>query len=159
MDIPVDLKNALEAGNCVLFVGAGMGHNMVDGESNHIPDGKGLAQLIAEKFSLPKSGDYSLTDVSTFVELHKNGRRDLINYIRMILQDASPDDYMKWIPTVKWRAIYTTNYDRTIQKAYDNCEKPVQEYTTITHISEYDDFDYNKDCILYTYDDANDQIS
>ena len=25
MDIPVDLKNALESGVCVLFVGAGMG--------------------------------------------------------------------------------------------------------------------------------------
>lgn len=144
MDIPIDLKNALEAGDCVLFVGAGMGYNMVDGTNSQIPDGKMLAQLIAEKFSLPKSDEYSLTDVSTFVEIRKNGRRDLINYIRTILQDASPDDYMQWIPAVKWRAIYTTNYDRTIQKAYDNCEKPVQEYTTITHISEYDDFDHNQ---------------
>ena len=144
MDIPVDLKNALETGDCVLFVGAGMGYNMVDGENNQIPDGKLLAQLIAEKFSLPKSEEYSLNDVSSFVEIRKNGRRDLINYIRTILQDASPDNYMQWIPTIKWRAIYTTNYDRTIQKAYDNCEKPMQEYTTITHISEYDDFDHNK---------------
>lgn len=144
MDIPVDLKNALETGNCVLFVGAGIGYNMVDCDGNPIPDGKALARLIAGKFSLPESAEYSLTDVSTFVEIRKNGRKDLINFLRTTLQEASPDDYMQWIPTIKWRAIYTTNYDRAIQKAYDNCSRPMQEYTTITHISEYDDFEHNK---------------
>lgn len=144
VDIPIDLKNALEAGDCVLFVGAGMGFNMVDNENKQIPDGAMLAQLIAEKFSLPELDKYSLIEVSTFIEIQKNGRKDLINYLRTILQGASPDNYMQWIPTVKWRAIYTTNYDKAIQKAYDNCKKPVQEYVTITHISEYDDFDYHK---------------
>lgn len=141
MDIPIDLKIALETGNCVLFVGAGMGYNMIDSDDNCMPDGKKLAKMIADNFSLPNSEEYSLTDVASYVEIKKNGRKDLTNYIRSILVHAMPDVSMKWIPSIRWKAIYTTNYDETIQKAYDACKAPAQEYKTITHITEYDDFD------------------
>jgi tetratricopeptide (TPR) repeat protein len=141
MDISTDLKIALETGSCVLFVGAGMGYNMLDTEGNCMPDGKGLAKMIACKFSLPDVEEYSLADVASYVAIKKNGRKELTSYIRSVLANALPDDSMKWIPTVRWKAIYTTNYDNTIQKAYDSCEIPAQEYKTITHITEYDDFD------------------
>jgi len=141
MVIPVDLKIALETGNCVLFIGAGMGYNMLDNEGNCIPDGKKLAKMIAGKFSLPDTEEYSLTDVASYVAIKKNGRKELTSYIRNVLVDALPDNSMKWIPMVRWKAIYTTNYDNTIQKAYDSCESPAQGYKTITHITEYDDFD------------------
>ncbi|WP_312645164.1 SIR2 family protein [Hydrogenoanaerobacterium sp.] len=106
-----------------------------------MPDGKKLAKMIADNFLLPDVEEYSLTDVASYVEIKKNGRKELTNYIRRILADAIPDDSMKWIPSIRWKAIYTTNYDDTIQKAYNACKAPAQEYKTITHITEYDDFD------------------
>lgn len=39
---------------------------------------------------------------------------------------------MMWIPSIKWRAIFTTNYDNSIQKAFDSHESPLQNYITIT---------------------------
>lgn len=69
MDIPVDLKNAIETGECVLFVGAGMGYNMVDEDGNQIPDSKELAQMIAEKFSVPKLEEYSLIDLDIHITI------------------------------------------------------------------------------------------
>ena len=141
MNIPYDLKQALETGNGVLFVGAGMGYNMIDSEGNHIPDGPKLAEAIARRFALPINGNYDLAKTAEYVVIQKKGRTELDVYIKGILETAYPDDSMKWIPTIKWKAIFTTNYDDCIQKAYDESTNPVQNYVTITHLSGF------RDCI------------
>lgn len=43
MSIPFDLKQILETGNAILFVGAGMGYNMTDENGDTAPDGANLA--------------------------------------------------------------------------------------------------------------------
>lgn len=132
MDIPFPLKQALENGSCVLFIGAGMGYHMLDPEGNTIPDATRLAKMLAEKFDVPTSGDYDLAKISQYVEVKKKGRQELVAFIQGCLAQATPDKYMMWIPSIKWRAIFTTNYDNTIQKAFDLHESPIQNYVTIT---------------------------
>lgn len=76
MDIPFPLKQALENGTCVLFVGAGMGFHMTDGEGNTIPDATRLAKLLAEKFEVPSNGNYDLTKISQYVEVKKREEKN-----------------------------------------------------------------------------------
>ena len=140
MNIPYDLRQALETGNGVLFIGAGMGYNMVDSENNKIPDGTGLAQAIATRFSVPVDGSHDLAKIAEYVVIQKKGRTELKIFVKGILDSAHPDEYMKWIPTIKWKVIFTTNYDNCIQKAYDECANPVQNYITITHLSGFRDY-------------------
>ncbi|MGG4399800.1 SIR2 family protein [Paenibacillus amylolyticus] len=132
MKIPFPLKQALENGSCVLFIGAGLGYHMYDTNGNPIPDATKLAELLGDKFNVPSDGKHDLMKISQYVEVIKKGRTELVSFIQECLVDATPDQYMMWIPTIKWRAIFTTNYDSTIQQAYNLHEAPRQEYVTIT---------------------------
>ncbi|MDT3429204.1 tetratricopeptide (TPR) repeat protein [Paenibacillus forsythiae] len=143
MDISFPLKQALENGSCVLFVGAGMGYHMFDQNGQNIPDAKKLAQNLAGKFDVPVSGDYDLAKISQYIEMKKKGRKELLAYIQECLAEATPDQYMMWIPSVKWKAIFTTNYDNSIQKAYNSHESPIQDYVTITRSTGIKHFNTN----------------
>ena len=63
IDIPLGLKHAVESGECVLFLGAGMGHYLLDSTGKPAPDGKTLAKELAENFSIEAKGDYSLSKI------------------------------------------------------------------------------------------------
>lgn len=133
MDLPFTLRQALENGSCVLFVGAGMGHYMVDSNGDHIPDGIGLAKRLADKFNVPVSdGKYDLAKISQYIEVKNKGRKELIAFIKESLAEANPDENMMWIPSIQWKAIFTTNYDNVIQLAYDRYPTPTQNYVTIS---------------------------
>ena len=140
MDLPFNLKQALESGSCVLFIGAGMGHYMVDANGEHIPDGMGLAKRLAETFKVPiTDGNYDLAKISQYIE-GKKGRKELIAFIKTCLSEAYPDENMMWIPSLQWKAIFTTNYDNVIQLAYDKCVTPTQKYVTISRSTGIRDF-------------------
>ncbi len=165
MNIPPDLQNAIETGNCVLFIGAGLGFNTVCDDGKPMPDSKMLAEGLSKKFKLPNGTENSLIEAATYIDVKLNERQQMIDYIRGLLKSAVPDDSMQWIPTVKWKAIYTTNYDNTIEKAYDLCANPIQQCRTVTHVSEYEEENDNlfvpiihlHGC-LFTGDDINNII-
>jgi tetratricopeptide (TPR) repeat protein len=140
MPIPFNLQQALETGTAILFVGAGMGHNMIDEEGNTIPDGAKLAERIADYFSVPVDDKYDLERISQYVVAMKKGKSELISFVKSCLSIVYPDEFMSWIPTIRWKAIFTTNYDNCIEKAYDQCSSPTQQYVTITHISGFKDY-------------------
>jgi hypothetical protein len=50
--LPLGLRQALESGDCVLFVGAGIGHHLVSPKGTTAPDGGGLADEIIRHFNL-----------------------------------------------------------------------------------------------------------
>jgi hypothetical protein len=141
MPIPFNLQQSLETGNAVLFVGAGMGYNMIDSDGNSIPDAYNLAKKNADHFSVPVTdASYDLARISQYVVSKFHGRDELMVFLKSCLLNTYPDEFMSWIPTIKWKAIFTTNYDDAIEKAYDYCKTPVQEYITITQISGFKDY-------------------
>jgi len=81
-----------------------------------------------------------LYKISQIVEI-RHGRTELETYVKNCLSDLKPDDYFNWIPTIKWKAIYTTNYDNSIQKSYDLLSKPPQSYISITYTSDLKNYD------------------
>ena len=50
-NIPLGLRQALEAGDCVIFIGAGMGFHLWRA-SQQAPDASTLAQELAEHFKI-----------------------------------------------------------------------------------------------------------
>ncbi|MMZ52496.1 hypothetical protein D1872_142640 [compost metagenome] len=150
MEIAFQLKQALENGSCVLFVGAGMGYHMFDESGANIPDATKLSKMLAEKFEVPvNENNLDLTKISQYIEVKKKGRKELIAFIQECLVQATPDEYMSWIPTIKWKAIFTTNYDNAIQKAYDRHESPKQNYVTITRSTGIRHFNSNIEVPIY----------
>lgn len=124
-DIPLGLSNSIETHSCVLFVGAGVGCHFKANAGGSAPTGRELCQLLCDKFSITYQPNCYLSQVAELIELRK-GRKELEAFISSILSGLEPDNTFKWITSVRWRAIYTTNYDNCIERAYQLCPKPLQ---------------------------------
>ena len=51
--IPLGLRHSVESGNCVLFVGAGIGHYVTGPDGKPGPDAVTLARELADYFNVP----------------------------------------------------------------------------------------------------------
>jgi len=63
MDLPLGLVSAIESGECVLFLGSGVGYNMLAPDGEHAPDGTALATALVRR------GINSLTVVGERIEV------------------------------------------------------------------------------------------
>lgn len=121
--LPLGLRQVLESGDCVLFIGAGVGDHLIKTDGSRAPDGETLARELCARYDIvPESGD--LAKVAQLVEIRKT-RVDLESFLKKRLSDLEPDDVFRWLTTFRWRAIFTTNYDRSIMRAYElNADAP-----------------------------------
>jgi tetratricopeptide (TPR) repeat protein len=140
VDIPLGLRQALEAGDCVLFIGAGVGCHLRDIEGRAAPDGPTLARELAEEFKIEANGNFDLAKISQIVEIRK-GRTELETFVKKRLCDLEPDETLQWLSTVCWRAIFTTNYDNSVDRLYALNAKPPQTPVSIASASDLVPFD------------------
>ena len=146
--LPLGLRNSLESGECVLFIGAGIGNYYKNPDGEPIPDGKGLARELANHFSIPLTGEYDLTKISKIVEIRK-GRPELIAFLKSKMLPTIPDENVQWLCSLKWKAIFTTNYDRGVQTAYELLPSPKQNPKTFSMTSDIESFDPRLDVPIY----------
>ncbi len=131
IELPLGLTTALESGHCVLFVGAGIGAHLHDEDGNPAPDGETLAQELANHFGVDTEGNNDLAKVSQIIDGRKK-RKELMAFLSDRLSNLQPDEHLQWLFSLKWGAIYTTNYDNGIQRTYEIIENPKQNCLTIT---------------------------
>ena len=124
MKLPLGLRQALETGDCVLFLGAGIGCHYSRPDGKPAPDAKGLVEDLIKHFKLGIAPT-DLARVASLVEIRKN-RAYLDEFVTKSLQKLEPDDHIKWLTTFRWRAIYTTNYDMGFERAYQLNSHPLQ---------------------------------
>ncbi len=129
-DIPLGLRSALESGECVLFVGAGIGEHLITRDGDSAPRGDQLARELVAHFRLDVTST-DLAKVARIVELRKS-RADLESYVSKRLAVVEPDVVFRWIASVRWRAIFTTNYDNGIERAYELAANPPQQCVSIS---------------------------
>lgn len=137
--IPLGLKTAIESGNCVLFIGAGIGYSMTGSDGNPVPDGASLARELAHHFRIDTEST-DLSKVSQICSLRRP-RGELDDYLRKRLANIEPNDHVKWLTTNRWRAIYTTNYDLGIERAYEHNSATLQTPVSVSVIQDLVDFD------------------
>jgi tetratricopeptide (TPR) repeat protein len=118
MDLPLALAGVLETGNAVLFIGSGIGHYMTDADGKTMPDGNELAFRLAEKLKLDVGSESSLAKVSQLAEI-RVGRARTVRAIAELFEGYEPSDDLKWLFSLTWKAIYTTNYDSYIERCYE----------------------------------------
>lgn len=141
--LPLALKQALERGNCVLFVGAGVGGHYKRSNGAPAPDGKQLCIDLVDHFKLnidPKGR--SLKDIAQLVEL-RDSRAELDSYLKKVFQDLQPDETIQWLTTFRWRAIFTTNYDMGLERAFALNTRLLQDPVPISATSNLEYIDTN----------------
>jgi len=148
VDIPLGLRQALESGDCVLFIGAGIGSHLLKGASA-TPDAKILAVDLTTDFKIDTKGSTpALPKASQIVELRK-GRAELEAYLQKRLCGVEPDEAFRWIASRRWRAIFTTNYDDGIERAYELTATPPQTPIPMAMTSDLSVFDRRFQVPLY----------
>lgn len=148
LELPLGLRQALESGDCVLFVGAGIAFHQHGPDGKQAPDGWGLAKELADFFSIEMEELKPLAKVSQIVQLRK-GRAELEACLKKRLADLTPDETLIWLSSRRWKAIFTTNYDNGIQRCYELNPQPIQTPITITRTSELVPFDTRVQVPIY----------
>jgi tetratricopeptide (TPR) repeat protein len=118
-NLPFELRQAMESGECVLFIGAGIGSSLFDKSGKSLPHASQLAAEMADFFGIDADGSTDLAKISQVVEIRKRGRKELNAFLQKRFTDVTPDEDVCWLSTRPWRAIFTTNYDNGIERAYE----------------------------------------
>lgn len=127
MDIPQNILEAVNKGQCTLFLGAGAS------KSTGAPSGEELRDLITDRFlggaswrslkvgtSLAQDWGLSLESAVSLACAQLGGRGGIEKLVKEELSKFSPSPSHLRIPWFRWRAIVTTNYDLLVEDAYKN---------------------------------------
>lgn len=117
VEIPQRLLSAIKQGKVVLFLGAGANYNCKMSNSERMPTSSKLSELISQKFNVRIASN--LSETAELVEA-TTSRLQLNSYIVELLTGAIPSEGFSLIPSFKWEAIYTTNYDLLIEDIYQH---------------------------------------
>lgn len=117
IDIPV-LCRRLNPQQTILVFGAGS--SVPSGG----PTGLELSSLLAKKFDISNGSTLPLADISTIVETQFS-RLELVNELQDRIERLGPAKGMMNLPLFDWSGIYTTNYDKVVERAYQRCGKPL----------------------------------
>jgi hypothetical protein len=116
--IEVDVLAAtLQPQKAVLVLGAGA--SIPSGA----PSGAALAAEISEELC-DRVVSTDLTEAATILQ-QTVGRREVVTALRRRLMPLKPRGGMTAIPEFDWSALYTTNYDQLLEKAYRQLDKPL----------------------------------
>jgi len=146
--LPIGLQHALESGECVLFVGAGIGKHMKADDGRTAPaSGAELAADLVKTFGIETVSN-DLSKVAEAIEGRK-GRAELETFLKKRLSGLEPDQFVKWIASLRWRAIFTTNYDIGVERAYELTATPPQTPKVISITPDIVNLDLRFDVPVY----------
>ncbi len=123
MSIPLaEAAKIILPSNTVLLFGAGAS----------IPSGAPSVQTLinhlASSFSI-EGEDYSLSEIASIVE-DGHSRRGLIDSLREKFNRLRVTGSLLNLPLYDWKSIYTTNYDRLVEQAYEAKNKELSVVTS-----------------------------
>lgn len=130
--IPDELIQAVREGRAVLFLGSGASRGATGfARGDHVPDGQGLARILAEEFLTP---EYTSLSLKRVYDLACNRRdiRTVQRFLYELFDPLQPAAFHSLIPTFSWAGLAGTNYDRVVEKAYDGQANAAQRLSVNT---------------------------
>jgi tetratricopeptide (TPR) repeat protein/cold shock CspA family protein len=125
-DLPPALLSAVLEERIILFLGAGASLGALHDDRSSVPGSEQLRDLLADKFL---GGALKNRPLAHVADICVN-ETDLIavqGFIRDIFLGFKPAPFHELLPTFRWRAIATTNYDLIVERAYDRMGDKLQE--------------------------------
>lgn len=137
MSIPELLIKKIREGRVVLFLGSGalFGASIPNKE---IPLGNGLRDLICDEFLGGDFKDETLAHASALAASVAS-LFDVQDFIKSYFDGVVPSDFHMLLPSFRWRAIFTTNYDRLVETCYEQADD--NDQTLLPLYSNNDRFD------------------
>lgn len=133
----------INTGRAILFTGAGFSFGCENIFRESPPIAKELSKLIAKKGGIDEDDDLSY--VSDYYLNYKN-RNDLLHLLKEHFTIVSSKPYHSQISSMKWKRIYTTNYDNSIEKSATDSKKVIYSLTADDNPKE---FYKKKNCCIH----------
>lgn len=126
ISIPPFLAEEAARGGVALFFGAGASRAAGHPDPKvKMPLGTGLRDILSDEFLNGDSKDRALSEVASFIELDA-GRLRVDAHIAKLMRPFIPSAGHNVLPTFRWQALYSLNYDRLIEDAYAKAGGPLQ---------------------------------
>lgn len=132
----------INTGRAILFTGAGFSFGCENIFRESPPMAKALSKLIAKKGGIDEDDDLSY--VSDYYLNYKN-RNDLLHLLKEHFTIVSSKPYHSQISSMKWKRIYTTNYDNSIEKSATDSKKVIYSLTADDNPKEF----YKKKTVVF----------
>lgn len=119
------LLDAVREQRAVLFFGSGASMGALDRNGRKMPGSAQLAREMSDRFL---SGKFAKLDLMRVAELaaSQGGRSAYNQWLHDFFTAFEPTDAHLLLPTFRWKAIATTNYDLLVEKAYERVESGAQ---------------------------------
>ena len=136
MELKEAIQYALE-GKAILFAGSGFSHGATNFRGEKFKTGIGLRNSLAKSCGIDAK-EYSLSAVADFyTESSGHSENDLISFLidEFTLGEIAPAHEI--IMSIKWKRIYTTNYDLVIEEGAKLNKNPLFSVTLEDHLETY----------------------
>ena len=131
------LIEKIQNGEAILFLGAGATIGAASTKGEKAVNGDELRDLISAKFLGGKKKDWPLSRVADYAK-SQSSLMEVQSFIKELFEPLLPADFHELIPLFRWHAIFTTNYDLVLERAYENQKKRLQTLCPV--ISNDDEF-------------------
>ncbi len=112
------LAQEIDPERTILLFGAGASH------SSGAPTSVELCRYLEERLAEGERISQDLAELSSILE-HRDSRNVLIDAIVDRLAALAPDQALIALAMYPWPSLYTTNYDRLVELAYDAVRRPL----------------------------------
>ena len=124
-DLSPWLVEKIQNGETILFLGAGASIGAVGTNGKSALSANELRDKIADKFLGGEEKDKPLVRVADYAK-NEAGLKNVQSFIRSLFQPLNPAEFHNLIPSFRWHALVTTNYDLVIERAYDRNDQKLQ---------------------------------
>ncbi len=125
IEIPPYLEQQVGSGKVVLVLGAGASIGATDSAGKRAPKTDELRDLLADTFLGGKLKNRTLSQVAEYA-ISESNLLAVQEFIRQQFERLRPTQAHKLLPSFRWWGLATTNYDRLIETAYEDTQKPAQ---------------------------------
>lgn len=136
--LPSAIKQAIESGEAILFLGSGASFDALLGGVKKRIYANTLRDLLSDKFLDGAHKENNLMTVADYCRAESSLLK-VQKFINETFRDLYPANFHEIIPTFRWRAIVTTNYDLVVERAYENCKSPLQKLVPVSKDGELQD--------------------
>jgi hypothetical protein len=135
MKIEDAIKHAID-GNALLFLGSGFSVEATPLKGDKFLTGRGLAIHLYKECGMNPPPNEELNYAAQKYE-KKKGAEQLVEELQNLFTASEVHSHHERFAEVKWQAIYTTNYDDVIEKAFAKKKKRINSITIDKDSPEY----------------------
>ncbi len=110
----------------MLFLGAGASLGATAPNGEQLPTTTELSVALADEFLGGEDADKPLGVIAELA-ISETDLTTVQSFIHDTFRDFQPAAFHRLIPTFRWAALATTNFDLLIEHAYQDCKQPAQE--------------------------------